>query len=243
MTGNISQNEFKEAIENSSEDPFSLWIYEDGTIKFGLISDISDIYYANGKDLLYFENDHKFEFRSYAPHETDGRFKEVLQEIVCHKTGTDPLTKPLTRNLLGFLTQDITDNNGAQAKSDYIEILHFAIGKEMDNIFTKKSGKSRNDLMVNFRKYKKFQNFIAKEFRMKGRGYRELAKYPIIISSNADENIKRLQVLLGSIKAGGVTKKEVTPEYTGILDELYNSRKINKETYKRFYWKLNSFRL
>ena len=141
----------------------------------------------------------------------------------------------MTRNLLGFLTQDITDNPDAQAKSDYLEIIDFAIGTEIKNIQSKRAASSRKDLSK-FRKVHKFRDFIASLYKIKGEGYKELSISPIIIGSNTKKNLERLSVLDGSVKLGG-DKKDIIQEYTAILDQLKADGKINKDLYKRLYYK------
>ncbi len=260
----ITTNEFNEGIENANDDPFSLVLYLDNIIRFGLYNEIFNLYVVKSNTKIYFEKDHRFEFQ------------EDTQNIIVYRGG-DNIQKTLTRNLLAFLTKDISDIRDAQAKTDYIEILQFAIGPEILNIKNKKAASSREELLIKFRKANKFRDFICGIFNIKGHGYRELSKRPIVIGKSEEinktnklsdelpnklsdelpnklsdelpnmkilispilkENMARLSVLYGQAKASG-TNKDVIHEYTGILDYLKNNGRINKQLYKSMLYKLN----
>ena len=99
--------------------------------------------------------------------------------------------------------------------------------------------------MTVFFKNKKFSNWIAGLYGIKknvrvqkaldetvvGKGM-NTESCIIMISPNADANVKRLQVLLGSKKAGNNAKS--FNEYSAILDNLLRMKKINTRMYKVF---------
>ena len=57
-----------------------------------------------------------------------------------------------------------------------------------------------------------------------------------MIPPNTDDQLKRIFVLLGTLKAGN-TNSDILKEFTAILDELYKDKKISKLLYKTLYYK------
>lgn len=148
----------------------------------------------------------------------------------------------LSENLMLFLTKDITNTFlpgnriDETSKQEYLEIIRFAIGRELDKI--KKSGKckARPELLKLFRSNQKFREVIAPNYGFKGEGYRFSSNRPIIISPDKSQQINRLLVLLVSKKSGNDNPDGIK-EYTAILDELLNKKEISKLQYKLLYYK------
>ena len=70
-----------------------------------------------------------------------------------------------------------------------------------------------------------------------GEGYKSLAlTQPIFLPSNANDQLKRLFVLLGSLSAQN-NNPNLLKEFTAILDELYKNKTISKMLYKILYYK------
>jgi hypothetical protein len=59
---------------------------------------------------------------------------------------------------------------------------------------------------------------------------------PIFLLSNANDQLKRLFVLLGFLQAQN-NNPNLLKEFTAILDELYNNKTISKMLYKILYYK------
>ncbi|MCP6768820.1 hypothetical protein NL529_28655, partial [Klebsiella pneumoniae] len=65
-----------------------------------------------------------------------------------------------------------------------------------------------------------------------GLGYKDLAKaQPIYLPKDADEQLRRVFVLLGSLNAQN-NNPNVLKEFTALLDQLYHDKKITKLLYK-----------
>ena len=73
-----------------------------------------------------------------------------------------------------------------------------------------------------------------------GLGYKELALQPIIIPPNTSDQLRRVFVLLGSLKANN-NNPDILKEFTALLDALYGDKKISKLLYKTLYYKCKGF--
>ena len=84
--------------------------------------------------------------------------------------------------------------------------------------------------MTNSRKFKYLLNVI------KGDGYKDIALQPITIPPDANNQLKRVFVLLRSLRCGN-DNTDILPEFSALLDQLYKDNKINKLLYKSLYYK------
>ena len=82
---------------------------------------------------------------------------------------------------------------------------------------------------------RKFKEFLKDRIKI-GLGYKDIALQPIVIPPNADEQLKRIFVLLGSLKCGN-SNENILAEFTALLDQLYKNNKISKLLYKTLYYK------
>ena len=57
-----------------------------------------------------------------------------------------------------------------------------------------------------------------------------------MIPPNADEQLKRIFVLLGSLKCGN-SNENILAEFIALLDQLFKDNKISKLLYKTLYYK------
>ena len=62
---------------------------------------------------------------------------------------------------------------------------------------------------------------------IKGEGYKDIALHPIVIPPNADDQLIRIFVLLGTLKCGN-NNENILAEFTALLDQLYKHNKISK---------------
>jgi hypothetical protein len=92
---------------------------------------------------------------------------------------------PLSKNLMYYLTRDVSTTyvSGGQvdenAKAVYKEVVHFAVGKELEKAKLSRSS-HKETLLERFRKNKKFQDIIGPMYKLKGEGYRSLAQKPFL---------------------------------------------------------------
>ena len=72
-------------------------------------------------------------------------------------------------------------------------------------------------------------------------GYKDIAFQPIMIPPDASDQIRRVFILLGSLKCGNYNT-DILPEFSPLLDQLYIDNNINKLLNKSlFYKKKNAF--
>ena len=70
----------------------------------------------------------------------------------------------------------------------------------------------------------------------KGEGYKDIALQPLIIPPDASDQLKRVFILLGSLKCGN-DNPDILSELSALLDQLYKDNKIIKLLYKSLYYK------
>ena len=125
----------------------------------------------------------------------------------------------------------------------YRIILGVSLKPELDeHIFKIHQGSPSNN-NINFREFimdklntnRKFDEFLENRIKI-GLGYKNIALQPIVIPPNADEQLKRIIVLLGSLKCGN-SNENILAEFTALLDKLYKNNKISKLLYQTLYYK------
>ena len=86
--------------------------------------------------------------------------------------------------------------------------------------------------MVNIRK---FNEYLKDRIKI-GLGYKNIALQSIMIPPDANDQLKRVFILLGSLKCGN-NNPDILNEFRSLLDQLYQDNKINKLLYKSLYYK------
>ena len=76
---------------------------------------------------------------------------------------------------------------------------------------------------------KKFNEYLKDRIKF-GLGYNNIALQPIVIPPNADDQLKRIFVLLGTLKCGN-NNENILTEFTALLDQLYKHKTIIKLLY------------
>ena len=84
--------------------------------------------------------------------------------------------------------------------------------------------------MKNSKKFKFLTDVI------KGSGYKDIALQPIMIPPDASDQLKRVFILLGSLKCGN-NNSDILSEFSALLYQLYKEKKISKLLYKSLYYK------
>ena len=222
---------YKELIDTESDsdkiDRFSIAAYSNGDYYFHAMDEFEEAKNSDGS----------FQFED-PRHVIDIQWD--TKRIICHKNGEESEAFELTENLMAFLTKEIDDNHDANAKRDYVLIIDYCLGEQLKLLKTKKGNlAARAEIKEKFRKSSKFRNTIARQFNIKGDGYKDISKKtPVIFSPQSCQNsdIQRLHVLLASKHAGN-ENKEIEEEGVKLLNELYEKKHINKKIYKTLYYK------
>ena len=77
---------------------------------------------------------------------------------------------------------------------------------------------------------KLFNEYLKKVVKY-GKGHKDIALQPIVISPNADDQLKRIFVLLNTLKCGN-NIKNILSKFNELLGQLYKDQKISKLLYK-----------
>ena len=70
---------------------------------------------------------------------------------------------------------------------------------------------------------RKFNEYLKDKIKI-GLGYKDIALKHIVIPPNADDQLKRIYVLLGTLKCGN-NNENILTEFTALLDQLYKNKK------------------
>ena len=149
---------------------------------------------------------------------------------------------PATKELLIALTKDIGIDYDSPPSflEQYLSILSVCLKPELDKCIFKPGPENpvkRNAFLESIKERlnnsKNFNDYLSKRIK-KGLGYRDLALQPIIIPPNSNEQLRRVFVLLGSLKANN-NNPDNLKEFTALLDALYKDKKISKILYKTLY--------
>ena len=150
---------------------------------------------------------------------------------------------PATKELMIALTKDIGIDFDKNALEQYRLILGVFLKPELDeHIFKIPKGRPSNN-HINFinsieeklNTIRKFNEFLKDMIKIR-LGNKDIALQPIVIPPNADEQLKRIFVLLGSLKCGN-SNENILAVFTALLDQLYNNNKISQSLYKTLYYK------
>ena len=221
-----TKNMVNKYLNNLSRDElFGLAEFKDDTIKFGCVDLIDKYNFLLSTHYVTFDYEIK---KIYVTREDVGEQREYR----------------LTENLMRYLTIDVEDIQDENAKKEYLEMIKYAIGPELNKI--KSAGKSQNRKLIlnEFRNNRKFEKLIAPIFGIKSLSYDDRLKpadglgytRTIVLPPNANAQMKRLMVLLGTKQSLGKNVDENVniglEEFTALLDQLLKTQKINKLTYK-----------
>ena len=229
----LEEHEVMDLIQQGNDDLFGIVRFEDGVFRLGVYEKFVTIVGSKGEP-LYYIGDHWFEF--------DYELQLIIAYRDTQKRNKDKREYTLSQNLMLYLTKDISTTylQGARidetSKAEYLDIVNFTVGRELEKIKKAVKAKSRVDLLALFRRNQKFKDIIAPKYSFKGEGYRIIATSPIVISPEKSQQLNRLLVLLGSKNAGNDNPYGMK-EYTAILDELLNKNEISKLTYKILLYK------
>ncbi len=172
-----------------------------------------------------------------APHKINILYD--LETIKVIRDGDETSFK-LTPNLMVFLTKKgVIDTQDENAKRDYQHLVKQCLGPELHLLKISTRSAAREKLYTAFRDSKKFVHVIqaidglgltpGKEY-----SYRHLARNILIIPEDKLEQQIRFFKLLCSANSG-TYNKEMTREFSELLDRLYKSNSITKPLYKVLY--------
>ncbi len=139
---------------------------------------------------------------------------------------------------MGFLCPNLIDNNDPTALVHFKEILKVCVKRDMEILKTSTSASSYPDVMEALEKSDKFTKIVRPLLWKSGKGfsYKDLANDKIIIPAGIDDQVRRLIIMLGSIKSGNNNENTVK-EFTALLDQLYKEKEIPKIQYKALIYK------
>ena len=218
----------------SKDDMFGVAEFQDNSLKFGCVHTMDTYDFLLSTHYVTFD----YEIRKiYVTRADIGERREYQ----------------LTENLMRYLTIDVEDIQDENAKKEYLEMIKYAIGPELNKI--KLAGKAQNrKLILNiFRINRKFEKLIAPMFGIKSLSYDDRLKpgdslgytRTIVLPPNSNAQMKRLMVLLGTKQSLGKNVDENAniglEEFTALLDQLLKSQRINKITYKTLLQKYHKF--
>ena len=152
----------------------------------------------------------------------------------------------ISKSLLTLLTRNQIINNEPEIKKQYLKIISLTIADALHFIKNEFSSKLNESVFNDIKSNVKFMNWIApsyniptrKSVRIKktGKGCK-VPQTPIILSPFANENKKRLYLILTSKEAGNNSGLE---EFTAILDQLLKNEEIKLKDYKGLLKRFNS---
>jgi hypothetical protein len=219
-----------DALENQNDRTFGLFsVGEEKAYKFGFTI------HALG-EFTYFENSPDNFIQDYVIRVNEEgivvRVKNrLLPEWIEEKF-------EVTKNLMTLLTRNELIKDDPAAKKQYMQIIDFTLKDALNYMRTTFNQSLLNDVKSNV----KFMNWIAPNYNIptrkseriksenkvrSGKGTRS-----IILSPFADENKRRLYVILASKEAGNNSGLE---EFTAILDLLMKNKNIDMKDYKRLF--------
>ena len=150
---------------------------------------------------------------------------------------------PAARGLMIALTKDVGGDFLKSALEQYKIILRVFLKPELDkHIFKIPYGRpSKNHIHFTesiehkLDTTRKFNEYLKDRIKF-GLGFKDIALQPIVIPLNADDQLKRIFVLLCTLKCGN-NNENILTEFTALLNQLYINKKISKLLYKTLYYK------
>ena len=163
--------------------------------------------------------------------------------LTCMKEGqVSPEEFNLSEDLMLLLFFDRTADS-LSSMNTYKKIIKKCMGKELLEFLSKRGVKTteEREMYELFMGNLKYTSYILNWIRESktGRGlesYRELSTQPIILPNNPNDQLKRVFILLGSLKAGN-NDSSILKELSAILDTLLKEEIISKQLYKPLFYK------
>ena len=137
------------------------------------------------------------------------------------------------------LSKDVGDDFDKNALYQFKKIYDVCLKPELDkHIFKMGKGRPSKD-HYNFIKaiderLKRSRKFKYLTDVIKKLGYNDIALQPVMIPPDASYQLKRIFVLLGSLKCCN-NNENILSEFNALLDKLYKYKKIIKLIYKSLY--------
>ena len=215
--------------DDNMDELFGITEYKDSKIRFHIFDDLQRF------NLIENGNDHNIEFIE--------ENSNVIIKASRIENGTvkNDISSPATRELMIALTKDVGDEFDNNALYQFKKIYEICLKPECDKHIFRigKGGPSKDhyrfleaidERMKNSRKFKYLSNVI------KGNGYKNIALQHITIPPDANDQLKRIFILLGSLRCGN-DNQDILSEFSALLGQLYKDNKINKLLYKSLYYK------
>ena len=154
---------------------------------------------------------------------------------------------PISEDLLVLLTRD-KDVDSTSSITNYKKLIKKAIGPELRDRFICKPGKKTEletavtkKFMGNFKYTDYILDWIKGSKTGKGLpSYKELSSNPIILPHDPNDQLKRIFILIGSLKAGN-NDSGILKELSALLDTLLKEEVITKQLYKTLFYKAKSY--
>ena len=129
------------------------------------------------------------------------------------------------------LTKDVGNDVDKNVLEQYRRLIAVCLKQELDkHIFNVQTDRPSNNhkhfrdsidnKMFNIRK---FNEYLKKRIKI-GLGYKDIALQPIMITPDCDDQLKRVFILLGSLKCGN-DNPNILCEFSALLDQLYKEKK------------------
>jgi len=155
---------------------------------------------------------------------------------------------PATKELVHILTHDIPYDLNMRNEFDiFKKLLNRCCKMEFDTyVYRDQGGRYpkecklfRQEFLDFVKNSNKHKTVIPEVKKIEGYGLIAM-KQPIFLPSNANDQLKRLFILLGSLSAQN-NNPNLLKEFTAILDELYKNKTISKMLYEILYYKGKNF--
>ena len=205
--GSLSKIECIDLIESDEnmDELFGITMYKDDIIRFHIFLDL----YKH--KLIEKGIDHKIEF--IEEKDQGSGMNAVIDRTLIKASRTQDkivikdISFPATKELMIALTKDVGIDFDKNALEQYRLILGVCLKPELDtHIFKIPIGRPSNNhidfinsIEEKLKTSRKFDEFLKNRIKI-GLGYKDIAFQPIVIPPNADEQYKRIFILLGSLK-------------------------------------------
>ena len=196
--------------DDNMDELFGITEYKENKIRFHIFDDLQRF------NLIENGSDHNIEFI-----EEDN--KVIIKASRIEKgTVKRDISYPGTRELMIALTKDNNDEYDKNALYQFKKIYGICLKPECDKHIVRigKGRPSKNHYMFLEAIYKRMKN--SRKFKyltdvIKGEGYKDIALQPLIIPPDASDQLKRVFILLGSVKCGN-NNPDILSEFSTLLD-------------------------
>ena len=227
----MSKNEWIDLInsDDNMDELFGITEYKDNKIRFHIFDDLQRF------NLIENGSDNNIEFIK------ENNTIIIKASRIEKGTVKQDISYPATRELMIALTKDVGDEFDNTALYQFKIIYEICLKLECDkHIFRIGKGRPSKDhyrfidaideKMKNSTKFKYLLTVI------KGDGYKDIPLQPLIIPPDANDQLKRIFILLGSLRCGN-DNPDILSEFSALLDQFYKGNKIIKLLYKSLYYK------